>query len=185
MRMEPRVAAIVRLMRVLDRSEADTGVGIAERRAAAARLSHLGAGLVMPRGPEPASTDDILVPVDGGRITVRLYRPHGPGPHPMYVFLHGGGWCIGTIEERDARCRAISAGASCTVASVDYRMAPENQYPTAPEDCYAALCWLVEHADEVGIDATRVASPGCTRQATVGAKPLCRDHRERFGKPQV
>lgn len=123
----------------------------------------------MHRGPEPAETVDRLVPVDGGQVTVRLYRPAGAGPHPLHVFLHGGGWCVGTLDERDPRCRAISAGARCVVASVDYRLAPENRFPTAPEDCYAALCWLVEHAVDLGVDPERVAVGGESAGANLAA----------------
>ena len=62
-----------------------------------------------------------------------------------------GAWARSTSATR--RCRAISAGANCVVASVDYRLAPENAYPDRSEDCYAALLWLVEHAEELGVDA--------------------------------
>lgn len=134
----------------------------------------------MLKGPEPAETVDLSVPVAGGRIGVRLYRPSTSGPHPLYVFLHGGGWCVGTIDERDPRCRTIAAGADCVVASVDYRMAPENQYPTPPEDCYAALCWLVERADELGIDADRLAIGGESAGGNLAAV-VCLMARDRKG----
>lgn len=91
--------------------------------------------LVMRSGPRPAAIEHHQVPVDGGSIRVRVYRPVGTGPFPLYVFLHGGGWCVGTIDERDPRRTAVSAGVSCVVVSVDYRMAPENRFPTVVEDC--------------------------------------------------
>lgn len=180
MGLDPRVRAIVRLG-ALD--ESSTAVPIATRRARAARLAHRGAPLVMRHGPHPASTSDHLVPVDGGRITVRTYHPHGVGHHPLYVFLHGGGWCLGTLDERDARCRAVSSGASCVVASVDYRLAPENQYPTAVEDCFAALCWLAAHAPELGVDASRIAVGGESAGANLAAV-LCLMARDRGG-PEI
>jgi acetyl esterase len=96
------------------------------------------------------------------------------------VFLHGGGWCVGTLEERDPRCREISAGATCTVASVDYRMAPENAYPVPGEDCYAALCWLVDHAEELGIDPDRVSIGGESAGANLAAV-VCLMARDRQG----
>jgi acetyl esterase len=111
---------------------------------------------------------------------VRLYVPHVAGPAPLYVFLHGGGWCIGGLDERDPRCRAISAGANCVVASVDYRLAPENAYPTPPEDCYAALTWLAAHADELGIDPTRIAIGGESAGANLAAV-VCLMARDRSG----
>lgn len=178
MPLEPRVAKIVKLMNALDRRSAETSM--ADRRASSAAIARRGAFLVMSKGPEPASQRDILVPVDGGQIIVRLYVPHGARPAPLHVFLHGGGWCIGTLDERDARCRAISSGANCIVASVDYRMAPENAYPTPPEDCYAALTWLVDHAAELGIDATRIAVSGESAGANLAAV-LCLMARDRSG----
>ena len=167
MTLEPRIRAIVRLAGLAGGD--DLSVPMPIRRERSARMSRMGAWLVMAKGPDPADTVDRLVPVDGGEIMVRLYVPHGPGPHPLYVFFHGGGWCMGTLQERDARCRAVSAGARCVVASVDYRMAPENQYPTAPEDCYAAVRWLVAHAHEIDVDAGRVAVGGESAGANLAA----------------
>ncbi len=158
MPLDPRVRRIVALATRLDRRGDDAL--FAERRAAEAAVAARLGGLVMPKGPEPARQHDVEVPVTGGRIRLRLYEAHGPGPHPLYVFLHGGGWCVGTIDERDPRCRAIAAGAACTVASVDYRLAPENQFPTPVDDCEAALRWLVDHAEDLGIDPARVAIGG-------------------------
>src|SRR5262245_266982 len=123
MPLEPRVAKIVNLMNRLDRLPASQSR--AARRASAAAHSRRAASLVVAKSPAPASQRDVLVPVEGGQIVVRLHVPHAAGPAPLHVFLHGGGWCIGTLDERDGRCRAISAGANCVVASVDYRLAPE------------------------------------------------------------
>ena len=178
MPLEPRVHWLTRTLRTLDRRSASASM--ADRRRQAAAVSRRGAVLVMPKGPAPAEQRDIQVPVDAGRIRVRLYRPHGSGPLPLYVFLHGGGWCVGTVEERDSRCRAVADGARCTVASVDYRMAPENAYPVPAEDCYAALTWLVDHADELDIDATRVAIGGESAGGNLAAV-VCLMARDRSG----
>lgn len=178
MPLEPRVAKIVKTMNALDRG--GDAATMAERRAASAGIARRGAFVVMPKGPEPASQRDLLVPVAGGQIIVRLYLPHGGRPAPLHVFLHGGGWCIGTLTERDPRCRMISSGANCAVASVDYRLAPENAYPTPPEDCYAALCWLVEHAEELGFDGTRVGISGESAGANLAAV-VCLMARDRSG----
>lgn len=126
--------------------------------------------LAMRPGPTVPSRE-VMVPVHGGSIRVRLYEPTdtGVGPRPLHVFLHGGGWCVGDLDQRDPRCRAIAAGVHCTVASVDYRMAPENAYPVPLEDCYAALVWLVEHAEELRVDSTRVSVGGESAGANLAA----------------
>lgn len=158
MPLEPRVRRLVSLLNRFDRDK--PGSTFAGRREASAATARRLGWVVMPKGPKPADQHDHEVPVDGGSIRVRVYTPHGAGPFPLYVFLHGGGWTQGTLDERDPRCRMISHGARCVVASVDYRLAPENAYPTAAEDCYAALGWLVDHADDLGIDAARIGIGG-------------------------
>jgi acetyl esterase len=79
---------------------------------------------------------------------------------PCYLYLHGGGWWLGTLDQSDSSCRGIATDVGCVVVSVDYRLAPEHKFPTAVEDSYAALLWVVEHADELGIDASRIAIGG-------------------------
>lgn len=166
MTLDRRVAAIVRIGRL---QPDDLATPMAVRRERSAQRSRQGWRLVMPSGPEPARTRDVTIPVDGGTIRARVLHPHGPGPHPLYVFFHGGGWCTGTVHEREPRCRAVSAGASCVVASVDYRMAPENQYPVPPEDCFAATRWLVDHAADLDVDPRRVAVGGESAGANLAA----------------
>lgn len=178
MPLEPRLKPFVQLMRLADRE--DLSVPMPLRRERSARLTRKGWVVVMHRERPPARTRDIVIPVAGGRIGCRIYEPHGAGPFPLYLFLHGGGWCIGTLDERDPRCRAVADGAGCVVASVDYRLAPENQFPTAPEDCYTALTWLVDHAEELGIDPTRIAVGGESAGGNLAAV-LCLMARDRGG----
>jgi acetyl esterase len=107
-----------------------------------------------------AAVADHKVPVAGGEITVRVYSPGGPGPHPALVFYHGGGWVIGDLYTHDGICRSITNAAGCLLASVDYRLAPEFRYPVAAEDSYAALRWVADNAARLGVDARRVAVGG-------------------------
>ena len=166
MPLEPRLRPLVALGRLTDRHRSGP---IVERRAQEARLARRGGWLVMQPGPRPRSIEDRSVAVDGGRIRVRLYRPPTPGPHPLYVFFHGGGWCVGTLDERDPRCRTVCVDADCVVASVEYRLAPECQFPTAPDDGYTALCRLVEDARALGVDPARVAVGGESSGGNVAA----------------
>lgn len=109
------------------------------------------------------SVDERLIPVQGGEITIRFYRPLGEtGANPGFVHLHGGGFVFGSIDQLfyDFKCREICSGCDCVVASVDYRLAPAHAFPTAPEDCFAALKYVAEHALELGVDPTRLAVGG-------------------------
>ena len=113
-----------------------------------------------PPGPDLPSVEDITIPVMDGPITARVYRPTTEGPLPVLVWYHGGGWVIGSVAGSDATCRHLAQRSGCAVVSVEYRLAPEHPYPAAPRDCYDALRWVVDHADELGVDPTRVAVGG-------------------------
>ena len=93
-------------------------------------------------------------------VAIRIYSPKGEGPHPATMMFHGGGWVIGDLDTADAQCRAVCNGASCVVVSVDYSLAPEHVYPAAAEDCYSATVWTAEHADELNINADKLAVSG-------------------------
>ena len=180
MPLDRRVRLLVTIMNRLDRRRPDAS--IIDVRARSAALARRGKLLVMRNGPKAGSEVDHMVPVDGGNIRVRLHTPTGPGPWPLYVFIHGGGWCIGSLDERDPRCRAIAAGARCAVATIEYRMAPENAYPTPGEDCYAAVLWLVAEAERLGLDASRVAVGGESAGGNLAAV-VCLMARDRSGPP--
>jgi beta-fructofuranosidase len=109
-----------------------------------------------------AAVSDRAVAVAGGEVGIRLFLPEGPGPHPVFVHFHGGGWVFGTIDSviNDAKCSRICREAGCAVATVEYRLAPEHRFPTAAEDCYAALRFVVDNADELELDPDRVAVGG-------------------------
>jgi acetyl esterase/lipase len=105
---------------------------------------------------------DHRVGVAGGEIIVRVFVPPGAGPHPGFVHFHGGGFVFGTIDSRinDAKCAHICRAAECLVVTVEYRLAPEFPFPTAPEDCFAALQWTADRADRLGLDPSRIAVGG-------------------------
>ncbi|WP_026998472.1 alpha/beta hydrolase [Eisenibacter elegans] len=106
--------------------------------------------------------EDVSIPTaDGTPIKARLYTPvKSVEPLPLMLFFHGGGYVIGSVESHDKQCRRLAAKAGCLVLSVDYRLAPEYRFPTAPEDCYAALCWAYEHIAAYGGDPQRLATCG-------------------------
>lgn len=70
-------------------------------------------------------------------VRVRIFEPHGGANPPVLVFLHGGGWVIGSVRTHDLPCRALAHVGRCRVISVEYRLAPEHRFPAAVEDCWA------------------------------------------------
>jgi acetyl esterase len=164
MPLEPRIKAIVALG---NRRNVGTGLPMPIQRMADQRVGGL-ARIVVLKGAHVHAVTHHMVPVDGGQIVVRLYRPH-EGRLPLHLFFHGGGFCTGNLMQRDDRCQDLAVDAGCVVASVGYRLAPENRYPTAVEDCYAALCWLVDRADEIDIDPRAVSVGGESAGANLAA----------------
>ena len=177
MQLEPAVRRIVTLVNRLDRGD-DTMPWVRRRQESAA-VARRFRGLVMPSGPKMASERNVTIAVAGGHIVVRVYRPR-PGNLPVHLFLHGGGWCTGSLDERDPRCRSIASGADCVVVSVDYRLAPENAFPVPPEDCYCALEWVAAEAATLGVDPTRISVGGESAGANLAAV-LCLMTRDRSG----
>ena len=175
--LEPRLRP---LLWAANRLPDDPDQPMQARRASSDATERYLGRLVLRPGAEVASVSEHPVPVAGGTIRVRLYRPSGDGAQPVHVFMHGGGWCAGTLDGRDNRCRDLAAGAGCTVASVEYRLAPENRYPTAPEDCYRALCWLVANAADLGLDPSRITVGGESAGANLAAV-VCLMARDRGG----
>jgi acetyl esterase len=112
------------------------------------------------RGPQVSGVEDTVAGGPDG-VPIRLYRPTGPpGTLPLVLFFHGGGWVMGGIGSHDATCRHLADDVGCLVASVGYRLAPENPFPAAIDDAWAATCWLIDHAGEFGGDPRRVAVAG-------------------------
>ncbi len=119
------------------------------------------------------------VPGPAGEVPLRIYRPQAPGPHPLLVYFHGGGWVIGDLDTADAVCRDLCETAGCVVASVDYRLAPEHRFPAAVDDCCAALGWVCGHAEELGGNG-RLAVAGESAGGNLAAV-LCLKARDEAG----
>lgn len=114
-------------------------------------------------------------------VRVRIYEP-GEKTHnrPGVLYIHGGGYIVGTPETTDFSCTHLVQEIGCTVVSVDYRLAPETPYPGPLEDCYAALLWLSSNATAFGIDASRLAVVGGSAGGGLTAA-LCLLARDRKG----
>jgi acetyl esterase/lipase len=94
-------------------------------------------------------------------VRVLVYLPqNAPHPLPALLWIHGGGYVLGSADENDPEVKAFVSEAGCVAVSVNYRLAPETPYPGAVEDCYAALKWLYTHVAELGVDPNRIAIGG-------------------------
>ena len=138
---------------------------------------------------------DRTIPGPAGPLGLRLYAPEGAvgavgaegaggaegaddaqgakrdtGLLPLVLFFHGGGFVFGSVEGYyDYVCRFICAHANCRVISVAYRLAPEDKFPAATDDCYSALQWAAQHAGELGVDSARVFVAGGSAGANLAA----------------
>ena len=135
-------------------------------------------------GPEVANVEDRLIPGPGGDIWVRIYTPTKGGPFPVLALFHGGGWVRGSVEGTDGIARRQAVGAGCVVISVDYRLAPENKFPAAAEDCYTATAWVAQNAATINIDPDRIAVGGCSAGGNLAAV-VALMARDRGGPPLV
>jgi cation diffusion facilitator CzcD-associated flavoprotein CzcO/acetyl esterase/lipase len=118
---------------------------------AAARELMATMSAVRPPGPEVGEVIDGTLPgADGTALAWRLYRPATPGPHPLMVWFHGGGWVLGDVASDEPVCRDLCVRSGVAVVSVDYRHAPEVRFPAAADDALAAVEWWAEHAAEHG-----------------------------------
>lgn len=109
------------------------------------------------------------IPGAAGPLPVRLYYPHEGSAHGLIVSLPGGGWCLGGLDTHDAICRYLCRVSGLAVASVAYRLAPENKFPSAVLDADAATRWLLDHAESVGCHPGRVALLGESAGANLAA----------------
>jgi len=117
--------------------------------------------------PTDVAMEQQSVPTADGEVAVYIYHRNPSSPQPALLWIHGGGYIVGSAE--DDRARIIAENLDCTVVSVDYRMAPEHPFPAGPEDCYSSLLWMVEHAQTLKIDTSRLAIGGASAGAGMAA----------------
>ena len=101
---------------------------------------------IFPEAQPVAAVED----VSAGGVPVRVYRP-ADGEQPALLWIHGGGWVVGSVYSSDHLCRALAARSGCTVISVDYRRAPEDKFPAAVDDCWTAVNWATKQFGRVAV----------------------------------
>ena len=130
--------------------------------------------------PVGLSLETVTIPASGGApaISGLLHRPAAAGPHAAILNLHGGGFVAGTAEREDGAMRMLSVALNAVILTIDYRLSPETPFPGALLDAVAALRWLHEQADILGIDPARIAVRGVSAGGglAAGLALHARDH---------
>ncbi|OBJ03516.1 esterase [Mycobacterium sp. 1165196.3] len=153
MRLDPQIAPII--------EQLDSGFPPVHQMSGAEARALIRSRLVPPARPEPvAEVTDRSIEGQGGPIPVRSYRPEAAGPLPVVVYAHGGGFVFCDLDSHDDLCRSLANLVPAVVVSVGYRLAPENTWPAAAEDVYAATCWAYDNAAALGSDPGRLVVGG-------------------------
>lgn len=119
-----------------------------------------------------------------GQVSIRIIRPqNAPATLPVIVYMHGGGWVLGSSHTHDRLIRELAIGAEAAVVFPNYTRSPEAKYPTAIEECYAVLKWIEENGVSYGMDAERIAVAGDSAGGNLAAA-LTLVTKERGG-PQI
>ncbi len=118
-------------------------------------------------------------------LLVKIYEKKDRGDKhlPAVFWIHGGGYVMGHPDVDDGICEKFVLDANCVVVSLDYRLAPEHPYPAAIEDCYSGLKWMVDNADTLKIDTSKIAiaGPSAGGGLTAALALLARDR----GGPEI
>ena len=170
--MSPKDLLTPRMAALLERIARANRPGFETMTPADARVAYTAAAEVLepPRAPLPRVEEIALPGAGGAMLPARLYAPSA-GALPVLLYLHGGGFTIGNLETHDSLCRQLALRSGAAVIAFDYRLAPEHRFPTAVDDCWAALQALADPATgaRLGLDTTRLAVGGDSAGGTLAA----------------
>lgn len=124
--------------------------------------------------------DNITIKNDDRTTPLRIYIPNGQKDLPVILFIHGGAWVAGTLDTHDNLARYLCKGVEALVVSVGYLNPPEGKFPLPLEQCYDALLWIVNHAQEFHTTPARLAVVGDSAGGNMAAA-LCLMARDRKG----
>jgi len=127
-----------------------------------------------------ARVEDTYVPGPSAELHLRVYTPEGDGPFPCLVYFHGGGWTVGNIAIADRPSRSLANATGCVVVAVNYQKAPEHRFPSALDDCFATVQWVVQNAAALDIDPAQVGVGGDSAGGNLAAA-VCLKARETGG----
>lgn len=111
-------------------------------------------------GPDVASTTEHLVATRHGAVRIRVYKPASTAPDKTFVYLHGGGWVLFSLDTHDRLMREYAVRAGVAVVGVDYTRAPEARFPQPIEEVVDVVRWLRANGDRLGLDVSRLVVGG-------------------------
>jgi acetyl esterase len=154
MTLDPQIAGLIEAL--------DSGFPPVHTMTGAQARAVIRSRVVAPSNPEEVGdVRDASVHGPAGDIRVRIYRPASmSGPVPTLVYAHGGGFVFCDLDSHDGLCRSFANLIPAVVVSVDYRLAPEHQWPAAAEDVLAVAQWAARNVDALGGDADRIVVGG-------------------------
>lgn len=171
-------AALVRRLREANTQRQET---MSPYQARAAMAAARAAAAIQP--PVVHEARDIEMHTETGLIEGRLYRPSTEVELPLLVFFHGGGWMLGDLESHDILCRRLAVAGNGNVLAVNYRLAPENKFPSAIDDASAAVDWAFEHAAELQVNPDRIIVAGDSAGGNLAA--VVAHERRNNSKPKL
>jgi acetyl esterase/lipase len=148
-----------------------------------ARAFYTQMSMARPPGPDVGEVVDGVLPGAAGDLAYRLYRPPTPGPHPIVVYFHGGGYVLGDAIADDPLCRDLCVRSDAVIISADYRHAPEHRFPAAVDDAMAAVQWVADNTQALGGGPGQLAVCGWSAGGGIAAV-VCRLARD-MGGPNI
>jgi len=145
-----------------------------------ASMNNVSGSTLQPSYTPQVKQEQRSIPTTYGDAPVVVHIPEREVAHPLPVFvnLHGGGFVMGDPKMDDPWCRVIADRAECIVINVDYVLAPEHKFPAPVYQSYEVVKWIAEHAEELNIDATRIAVGGHSAGGNLAAA-ICLLNKER------
>jgi len=176
-RLQPDVEMVLNEVAALDLPPMES-MAVADARALYTQMS-----LTRPPGPDVGEIIDGVLPGAARDLAYRLYRPPTPGPHPVVLYFHGGGYVLGDATSDDPLCRELCVRSDAIVVSADYRHAPEHRFPAAVDDAVAAVQWVTDNAVALGGSPGQLAVCGWSAGGGIAAV-VCQLARD-MGGPRI
>lgn len=169
-RLDMKLAILLKYMSVMKVDLFEEKRSIEQIRAFSAR----GGRILQAAAPEVRQVIDKTIPGPRGPLSIRVYADKTEPGLPVVIYIHGGGWVLGSLDTHDNTCRAIAKKAGVMVLAPDYGLAPEKPYPHGLDEVYATLVWARENAGGMGGDSHTIFLAGDSAGGNLAAATAIR-----------